>query len=109
MSSEKAAAPLKKYVWSLVVLNFLDGLLTYIGLSTGAINEGNPLLASLSPFALLATKLFLSLCLFGFLFTPFIKIQSRIWRVTLVMVNILYSVTLLLHLYWLVILVAITY
>ncbi|MCH4826595.1 DUF5658 family protein [Planococcus halocryophilus] len=105
MSSEKSAAPLKKYVWSLVILNFLDGLLTYIGLSTGAINEGNPLLVSLSPLALLATKLFLSLCLFSFLFTPFIKIQSRIWRFTLVMVNVLYSLTILLHVYWLVILV----
>lgn len=109
MKVEKANAPLKKYVWSLVILNFLDGLLTYIGLSTGAIDEGNPLLASLSPLALFATKLFLSLCLFSFLFTPFIKIQSRIWRYTLVSVNILYSITLLLHLYWLVILVAITY
>lgn len=94
--------PLKKHVWGLVVLNFLDGLLTYIGLSLGAITEANPILASFSPFALLMTKLLLSLCLFSFLYTPFVHIQSRSWRYSLIFVNTLYSLILLLHLSWLI-------
>lgn len=73
MGKTKHNEPLKKHVWNLVVLNFLDGLLTYIGLSLGAITEANPLLASFSPFALLMTKLLLSLCLFGFLFAVLLE------------------------------------
>lgn len=99
---EKRKAPLRKHVWSLVILNFLDGLLTYIGLSFGAITEANPLLASFSPLTLLATKLFLSLCLFGFLYTPFIWIQSRIWRCAFIGVNSLYGFIMMLHVFWLI-------
>lgn len=102
MGGVRRNEPLKKHVWSLVVLNFLDGLLTYIGLSLGAITEANPILASLSPFALLMTKLLLSLCLFSFLYTPFVRIQSRSWRYSLIFVNTLYSSVLLLHLLWLI-------
>lgn len=94
--------PLKKHVWSLVVLNFFDGLLTYIGLSLGAITEANPILASFSPLAILMTKLLLSLCLFSFLYTPFVRIQTRRWRYSLIFVNTLYSFILLLHLFWLI-------
>ena len=104
MGTEERSTPLKRHVWSLVVLNFLDGLLTYIGLSFGAITEANPLLASFSPLALLATKLLLSLCLFSFLYTPFVWIQSCSWRYILIFVNTLYSFILLLHLFWLMIL-----
>ncbi|TWT04141.1 hypothetical protein FQV26_14445 [Planococcus sp. CPCC 101016] len=82
-------------------MNFLDGLLTYTGLSLGAITEANPLLASFSPLALLVTKLLLSLCLFSFLYTPFVRIQSRKWRYVLSFVNMLYSFILLLHFFWL--------
>lgn len=102
MGKTKHNEPLKKHVWNLVVLNFLDGLLTYIGLSLGAITEANPLLASFSPFALLMTKLLLSLCLFGFLYTPFVRLRSRSWRYSLIFVNALYSFILLLHLFWLI-------
>lgn len=98
---EKHKAPLKQHVWSLAILNFLDGLLTYVGLLSGAITEANPLLASLSPLALLATKLFLSLCLFAFLYTPFVWVQSRSWRYAFIGVNTLYTLILLLHVFWL--------
>ncbi|MBD8015382.1 DUF5658 family protein [Microbacterium sp. APC 3898] len=104
MGTEERSTPLKKHIWSLVILNFLDGFLTYMGLSFGAITEANPLLASFSPLALLVTKFLLSLCLFGFLYTPFVRIQSRNWRYTLILVNTLYSLILLLHLFWLLIL-----
>ena len=105
MGAEERSTPLKKHIWSLVILNFLDGFLTYLGLSFGAITEANPLLASFSPLALLMTKLLLSLCLFGFLYTPFVRIQSRNWCYTLIFVNTLYSFILLLHLFWLLILI----
>lgn len=101
MKTEEYKTPLKKYVWSLIILNFLDGILTYTGLSLGVITEANPLLASFSPLALLVTKLLLSLCLFGFLYTPFVRIQSRKWRYVLAFVNMLYSFILLLHFFWL--------
>ncbi|WP_407946492.1 DUF5658 family protein [Planococcus antarcticus] len=104
MRTDQQSTPLRKYVWSLVILNFFDGLLTYIGLSFGVINEANPLLVSLSPLALLGIKILLSFCLFSFLFTPFIEIQSRMWRYALFFVNLLYSGILLLHLLWLIIL-----
>ncbi|MGE6369558.1 DUF5658 family protein [Planococcus kocurii] len=104
MRSDQQSNPLKKYVWCLVILNFFDGMLTYIGLSFGVINEANPLLVSLSPLALLGIKILLSCCLFSFLFTPFIEIQSRTWRYTLFFANLLYSGVLLLHLMWLIIL-----
>ena len=99
----KYTEPLKKHIWNLVILNFLDGFLTYMGLSLGAITEANPILASLSPAALLAIKLLLSLCLFSFLYTPFVRIQSRSWRYSFMFINTLYSFILLLHLFWLII------
>ena len=101
MQIEERQTPLKKHIWSLIILNFLDGLLTYTGLSLGVITEANPLLASFSPLALLIVKLLLSLCLFSFLYTPFVRIQSRKWRYILAFVNMLYSFILLVHFFWL--------
>jgi hypothetical protein len=98
--------PLKKQLWTLIVLNFLDGLLTYFGLVFDFIAEGNPLLSTFSPFSILLTKFFLSLCLFALLFTPFVYIQSRKWRSFLIFTNGLYSVVLLLHLCWFILLIA---
>lgn len=92
--------PLKKHVWALIFLNIIDGLLTYFGLIFGIINEGNPLLKSLPPAAILAIKLILSLCLYCLLFTPFVFIQSDTWRYFLVSAITLYSIILLLHLVW---------
>lgn len=101
MGMEKSKAPLKKHIWSLMILNFLDGVLTYVGLLSGAVTEANPLLASFSPLTLLAIKIFLSLCLFAFLYTPFVWIQSRGWRYAFIGVNTLYTLILLLHVFWL--------
>lgn len=103
MRTVKRNEPLRKHVWNLVILNFLDGVLTYMGLSWGVITEANPILTSFSPLALLATKLLLSLCLFSFLYTPFVRIQSHSWRYSLIFVNTLYSFILLLHFFWLII------
>lgn len=92
---------LKPYVWTLAILNLLDGMLTFVGLTSGLITEGNPLLSSFSPILILTIKLFLSLCLLGLLFTPFIFIQSSMWRYLLISANALYSIILFLHAVWL--------
>ncbi|AQQ55159.1 hypothetical protein B0X71_15455 [Planococcus lenghuensis] len=84
-----------------MVLNMLDGILTYIGITSGFITEGNPLLSALSPLTILMGKLLLSLCLYGLLFTSFASIRSRLWRYGLIAANSLYSMILLLHLLWL--------
>ncbi len=102
MTATKVHAPLKKHIWGLIILNLVDGLLTYMGLSFGVITERNPLLASLSPVALLMMKTLLSLCLFSFLFTSLVNVQSCIWRYTLIFVNGLYVSILFLHFYWLI-------
>ncbi|TWT11139.1 DUF5658 family protein [Planomicrobium sp. CPCC 101079] len=92
--------PLKKHIWALILLNVLDGTLTYWGLTFGFINEGNPLLQEFSPFAIFSIKLLLSFFLFCLLFTPFVFVQSGKWRFFLISTNMLYSVILLLHVIW---------
>lgn len=93
--------PLKNHVWILIILNILDGAITYFGLARGVITEANPLLSSFTPFTIFSIKLVLSLCLFALLFTPFIFIQSTAWRLFLISTNALYSMILLLHTVWL--------
>ncbi|WP_222434334.1 DUF5658 family protein [Planomicrobium sp. CPCC 101110] len=100
MIAAEGNTPLKKHVWTLILLNLLDGTLTYLGLHFGVIQEGNPLLRELSPLAILSVKLMLSVCLFCLLFTPFVFIQSGKWRCFLISANMLYSVILLLHVVW---------
>lgn len=94
-------APLKKYIWLLIVLNALDGILTYFGMTRGIVEEGNPLLSSFQPLTILGIKLFLSLCLFGLLFTAFAGIQKAFWRYTFIGANVIYTMIFALHLYWL--------
>ncbi|MGI2329450.1 DUF5658 family protein [Planococcus sp. YIM B11945] len=106
MIAVEQKAPLKNPVWALIILNVLDGAITFFGLTFGFIAEKNPLLSSLSPAFILGLKLLLSLCLFGLLHTPFVLIQSRNWRIFLISTNALYSMILLLHFYWLALLVA---
>ena len=101
MKAAKLSAPLKNHVWALAILNAADGLLTFIGITYGFITEANPLLSSFSPAVILAIKVLLSLCLSGFLFTPFVAIQSRLWRYFFISANTLYSMILLLHIFWL--------
>ena len=102
MATLEHSTPLKIPVWTLGILNVFDGMLTFFGLSLGYITEGNPLLSSLSPFAILTIKLFLSLCLFSLLLTPFIAIRNRYWRYLLLSANVLYSMILILHASWLI-------
>ncbi|TAA69178.1 DUF5658 family protein [Planococcus salinarum] len=101
MSIPDQRAPLKKYIWLLIVLNALDGILTYFGMTRGIVEEGNPLLSSFAPFTILGIKLFLSLCLFGLLFTTFAGIRAPVWRYTFIGANVLYSMIFALHLFWL--------
>ncbi|WP_422123055.1 DUF5658 family protein [Planococcus sp. X10-3] len=101
MTIPQQKTPLKKYIWLLIILNGLDGILTYLGLTRGIVTEGNPLLASFAPFTILGIKLFLSLCLFGLLFTTFAGIRKNVWRYTFIGANAIYIMILGLHLYWL--------
>lgn len=94
-------APLKKYIWLLILLNGLDGILTCLGLIRGIITEANPLLSSFAPFTILAIKLFLSLCLFGLLSTTFAGIRTNFWRIIFISANAIYSMVLALHFLWL--------
>lgn len=93
--------PLKKPIWTLVILNLADGFLTYWGLLAGAIEEANPLLSALPPFTIFMIKVLLSVCLASFLFTPLVRLQSRIWRYFLLAANIVYLGILGLHITWL--------
>ncbi|WP_203333121.1 DUF5658 family protein [Planococcus beigongshangi] len=93
-------APLKKSIWLLIVLNALDGILTYVGLSNNIVTEANPLLSSFEPFTILGIKLFLSTCLFGLLFTAFSQVRSNFWRITFFGANAIYTMIMALHLYW---------
>ena len=101
MNIPDGKAPLKGSIWLLIVLNALDGILTYFGLTRGVVEEANPLLSSFAPLTILGIKLLLSLFLFGLLFTTFAGIRTAVWRYTLLSVNVLYSMILALHLYWL--------
>ncbi len=92
--------PLKKPIGALAILNLADGLLTYWGLLAGAIEEANPLLSGLSPPAVFAVKLLLSVCLAAFLFTPLVRSKSLAWRYFLLTANIVYGGILLLHIIW---------
>ncbi|MBT2582908.1 DUF5658 family protein [Planococcus sp. ISL-109] len=93
--------PLKKPIWTLVILNGADGFLTYWGLLAGAIEEANPLLRSLTPLTIFMIKVLLSACLASFLLTSLVRLQSRFWRYFLLAVNVLYFGILALHITWL--------
>lgn len=98
--SKPLTTPLKKPIGALAVLNLVDGILTYWGLLAGAIEEANPLLSGLSPLAVFAVKLLLSVCLAAFLFTSLVRLESRLWRYFLLAANIVYGGILLLHVIW---------
>lgn len=98
--SEQLRAPLKKPIWTLAVLNLADGFLTYWGLIAGAIEEANPLLSGLPPLAIFSVKLLLSVCLAAFLFTPLVRLESRVWRYFLLAANLVYVGILSLHIVW---------
>ncbi|MDN7243435.1 DUF5658 family protein [Planococcus sp. N028] len=106
MIAVEQKTPLKNYIWVLIILNIFDGMLTYFGLALGVITEANPLLSSFSPISIFMIKMLLSLCLFGLLFTPFVFIQSDKWRFFLISTNALYFTILLLHFFWILLLLA---
>lgn len=87
----------------LIILNFLDGFLTYYGLTLGVIEEANPLLSSFEPFIILIIKMILSLSLTVLYISHFPKRNEKIWFLLFVAVNLLYIYILVLHLVWLVV------
>lgn len=84
----------------LVILNFLDGMFTYIGLRHSIIEEANPLLVNLEPLYLFTLKTAFSLILATLLFVPkYIPFKKVIFYVFL-FANIVYLFILFLHISW---------
>lgn len=88
--------------WTIVAFNGLDGILTYIGLVSFQMVEGNPLLSSLDPLHVLVIKLAFS-CLLGYLIiqNAFLRFGKKV-KMTLWLAATLYSGVLVLHLFWLI-------
>lgn len=84
----------------LAVLNALDGTLTYIGLVSNQIEEGNPLMAGFAPIHLLLIKLLFSAALTYFLFNPQYIPHKRFIFPVLIGANILYIAVMFLHIFW---------
>ncbi|WP_396954432.1 DUF5658 family protein [Niallia sp.] len=87
---------------SLSLLNFFDGILTFLGIKSNQIAEANPLMNSLwkiSPSLFLILKLGLSIFLF-YLAIYFYSKNVRLWIFLLSIPLVLYSSVLLLHMFW---------
>jgi hypothetical protein len=85
-----------------VVLNAVDGLLTYIGLKTFQITELNPILSQLQPDTILFLKLLLSGLLYYVIYKQGLKRFGRKLYIVLWIVMVLYSGVIILHFFWLI-------
>ncbi|HSO58446.1 MAG TPA: DUF5658 family protein [Paenisporosarcina sp.] len=85
-----------------MVLNGVDGLLTYIGLKTSQMTELNPILSQLQPESILFLKLLLSGLLYYVIYKQGLRRFGRKLYIVLWMVMVLYSGVIILHLFWLV-------
>lgn len=94
---------LLKYIChSLALLNIFDGLLTYIGLSLGLIEEANPLMRFISdigPIYFLLTKLLLSALLYLVIYLGKLPEHNLIKSLSSVGV-IFYTFVIGLHVIW---------
>jgi len=86
--------------WLLVILNCLDGIATYVGISLFIISEANPLLALLDPYYVLMIKLYLSTLLALFILQHPIHQLGRGFKYLFGCANICYVGVLVLHIYW---------
>ncbi|MFN7250064.1 MAG: DUF5658 family protein [Anaerobacillus sp.] len=87
----------------LSVLNLLDGIFTFWGLSFNFITEANPLMDWLwmkSPWLFIGFKVFLSSSIIILAFHSKHLSNQRRWKIFLLLVNVLYSFILFLHFYW---------
>lgn len=89
------------------ILNAMDGWFTYVGLQIGYIRELNPLMNWVwihSPHHFLTLKFVLSILiiLLGFLLQP--KTHLFKWKITISAVTVIYTVVLMLHVHWILLL-----
>ncbi|EOR22865.1 hypothetical protein A499_15781 [Niallia nealsonii AAU1] len=86
----------------LSLLNFLDGIFTFLGIQFNHISESNPIMNHLweiSPFLFLLLKICLSLFLF-YLAIYFYSKNTRTWIFLLFIPLALYSSVMVLHIVW---------
>ena len=98
----KKLLDIKFLLMVVLVLNSLDGILTYYGLVNHWIEEANPLLSSFSPLTILIIKMMLSLAVFFLWKSNFPTRFMMGWRLILLFVILLYSWIMLLHVVWIV-------
>lgn len=86
--------------WLLVLLNSLDGIATYVGISLLIITEANPLLAELDPFTILIIKLYLSTFLSVFILQHPMQLFGKGFKNLLRFANICYLLVFSSHVFW---------
>lgn len=86
--------------WLLVLLNSLDGIATYVGISLMIITEANPLLAELNPFTILIIKLYLSTFLSVFILQHPMQLFGRGFKNLLRFANMCYLMVFSSHVFW---------
>ncbi|MFC6039289.1 DUF5658 family protein [Paenisporosarcina macmurdoensis] len=84
----------------IVVLNAVDGVLTYIGLKTSQIEELNPMLSILQPESILFVKLLLSGLLWYVIYKKGLLRFGRKLLLLLWIVVVIYTGVIILHLFW---------
>ena len=86
--------------WLLVILNSLDGIATYIGITLLLISEANPLLMKLDALTILMIKLFLSTVFAVFILKyPFQQFGNSV-KYLLSFANVCYLCIFAFHLFW---------
>jgi hypothetical protein len=86
--------------WLLVLLNSLDGIATYIGISLSIITEANPLLVELDPFYILMIKLYLSTFLAVHSLQHPVQLFGRGFKYLLSFANVCYLLVFVAHCFW---------
>jgi len=86
--------------WLLVLLNCLDGIATYVGISLLIITEANPLLAELDPFYILMIKLYLSTFLAVHILHSPKQLFGRGFKYLLSFANVCYLLVFASHVFW---------
>jgi hypothetical protein len=90
------------FIW-LAVLNFIDGVATYLGYRGNIIQEVNPIMAEImgkSTFNFLLLKVIVSLVLVGLSFIAYKTENMRVLRITLKIAVLAYGVITLMHAVW---------
>ena len=86
--------------WMLILLNSLDGIATYVGISLLIITEANPILAELDPFNILMIKLYLSTFLTVFILQHPLQLFGRGFKYLLSFANVCYLGVFASHAFW---------